>query len=286
MTPKISIVMPVYNVEKHIKRSLESCINQTLAEIEIVIVDDCGTDSTMSIVNDYIKQDPRIKIVKNPENLKLLKTRFYGVKNCSSDYFIFLDADDFIDENICEICYNVFSKFSEIDMVVFNTNFQYNVDDEFQIVGPIKYSTKCGKNDFCRILLENKMHYYWSIWAKAYKKNKYIEMYEKHLVFLSDKIHMAEDCLAYTLYFNNIKYIQTINDALYYYCYNENSTMRSKNTKDTIISNIRDFESVIDILSHIKSYDFLFQEVLSRCISDLRCNLEKEKKELSRLVIK
>ncbi|HEG5396496.1 TPA: glycosyltransferase family 2 protein [Campylobacter coli] len=286
MIPKISIIIPVYNVEKYIQRALEACINQTLLDIEIIIVDDCGMDSSMTIVKDYAKRDSRIKIIKNIENSKLLKTRFHGVENCSSDYFIFLDADDFIDKNICEICYNIFSRDLDIDMVVFNTNFQFDANKEFQIIGPVEYSMKYNKNDFCRVLLENEIHYYWSIWAKAYKKNKYIKMYKNYLAHLNDKIHMAEDCLAYMLYFNSVQYVQTVNDALYYYCFNENSTTRSRSNKDTIISNIRDFKSVINILSCISSRENLFQKVLSRCVDDLRCNLEKEEIELSRLITK
>ena len=65
---KVSIIIPVYNVEKYISECLDSCINQTLQDIEIIIVDDCGSDKSIDIVKEYAKKDSRIKIIKNNQN--------------------------------------------------------------------------------------------------------------------------------------------------------------------------------------------------------------------------
>ena len=68
-SPKISIIIPVYNVERYISECLESCIKQTLKDIEIIIVDDCGSDKSIDIVKEYAKKDSRIKIIKNNQNM-------------------------------------------------------------------------------------------------------------------------------------------------------------------------------------------------------------------------
>ncbi|RQD95291.1 glycosyltransferase family 2 protein, partial [Campylobacter hepaticus] len=82
--PRISIILPTYNVEKYIARALHTCINQTFKDIEIIVVDDCGEDKSIAIAKEYAKQDSRIKIIHNHENLKLLRARYEGVKAASS----------------------------------------------------------------------------------------------------------------------------------------------------------------------------------------------------------
>lgn len=78
--PKISIILPTFNVEKYIAKALESCINQSFKDIEIIVVDDCGSDKSIDIAKEYAKKDKRIKIVHNEKNLGLLRARYKGVK--------------------------------------------------------------------------------------------------------------------------------------------------------------------------------------------------------------
>ncbi|MBX7490429.1 glycosyltransferase family 2 protein [Helicobacter turcicus] len=86
---KVSIIIPVYNTEKYIAEALESCINQTLQEIEIIVVDDCGSDRSIEIAQEYANKDSRIKIIKNVENQKLMLARFEGAKVAKADYYVF-----------------------------------------------------------------------------------------------------------------------------------------------------------------------------------------------------
>ncbi|WP_279434198.1 glycosyltransferase family 2 protein [Campylobacter volucris] len=93
---QISIILPTYNVEKYIARALDSCINQTYKNIEIIVVDDCGSDKSIDIAKEYASKDERIKIIHNKENLKLLRARYEGVKVANSPYIMFLDPDDYL----------------------------------------------------------------------------------------------------------------------------------------------------------------------------------------------
>lgn len=90
----LSVVLPTYNVEEHIARALDSLINQTYTNFEIIIVDDCGSDSSIDIARSYAQHDPRIKIIKNPKNLGTYHARRIGAENASGDYVLFLDPDD------------------------------------------------------------------------------------------------------------------------------------------------------------------------------------------------
>ncbi|EOI2802093.1 glycosyltransferase family 2 protein, partial [Campylobacter jejuni] len=117
--PKISIILPTFNVEKYIAKALESCINQSFKDIEIIVVDDCGSDKSIDIAKEYAKKDDRIKIIHNEENLKLLRARYEGVKVANSPYIMFLDPDDYLELNACEECVRIL-KNNEIDLLFFN----------------------------------------------------------------------------------------------------------------------------------------------------------------------
>ncbi|WP_337209569.1 MULTISPECIES: glycosyltransferase family 2 protein [Campylobacter] len=82
--PKISIILPTYNVEPYIERALQSCINQTFKDIEIIVVDDCGHDKSIEIAKDYANKDERIKIIHNEKNLGTFASRNIGVLNSNS----------------------------------------------------------------------------------------------------------------------------------------------------------------------------------------------------------
>jgi len=103
--PFISIIIPAYNVEKYIARCLDSTINQTLANIEIIVVDDCGKDKSIDIAKDYAKRDCRIKIIHNPRNLGLFWTRISGEKEARGEYILALDSDDYLENITCKALY-------------------------------------------------------------------------------------------------------------------------------------------------------------------------------------
>ena len=104
--PFISIVIPVFNLEKYIARCLESCINQSLSDIEILVIDDCGSDNSISIANDFAKLDYMIRIIKNTKNLGTFNARIKGIENAKGKYLLFLDADDYIECDTCKKAYN------------------------------------------------------------------------------------------------------------------------------------------------------------------------------------
>ena len=121
----ISVIVPVYNTSKFLKKCLESIISQTLRNIEIIIVNDCSTDNSLEICNFYAQNDSRIKIINKIRNKGTLLARKSGAKFASGDYIVFLDSDDFFSSNkSLEKMYNLISintkSNNEIDFVQYS----------------------------------------------------------------------------------------------------------------------------------------------------------------------
>jgi glycosyltransferase involved in cell wall biosynthesis len=93
---KISIVMTAYNMNQYIGQAIESCLNQTHEDIELVIVEDCSTDDTLSVIESYMKMDERIKLIVHEKNMGAGWGRHDGINAATGDYFITVDADDWL----------------------------------------------------------------------------------------------------------------------------------------------------------------------------------------------
>ena len=101
MNPLISIIIPVYNTEKHLSKCLDSAINQTLKNIEIIVVNDCSPDNSEEIIKSYIQKDTRITYLKHDINKGLLQTRRDGLVVAKGEYILALDSDDWLDLDAC-----------------------------------------------------------------------------------------------------------------------------------------------------------------------------------------
>lgn len=103
--PKISVIIPVYNTEKYLRECLDSVINQTLADIEIICVNDGSTDSSLQILQDYAQKDKRITVLTQ-KNKGAGVARNLGLKNAKGEYVIFFDSDDYMNMKMLEKLYN------------------------------------------------------------------------------------------------------------------------------------------------------------------------------------
>ena len=102
---KVSVVIPVYNVERYLGECLESVFVQTLSDIEILCIDDNSTDESLSILKQYQKSDNRIQIIELAQNKGLSYVRNVGMENSKGKYIYFLDSDDMIEKNALEILF-------------------------------------------------------------------------------------------------------------------------------------------------------------------------------------
>lgn len=115
---KISVIVPVYNVEKYLSQCLDSIIHQTYKNLEIILVDDGSTDSSGLICDNYSQKDKRIKIIHKCQG-GLSDARNAGLKIATGEYISFIDSDDFIDKNMYSILINNTQKYNS-DIVWFN----------------------------------------------------------------------------------------------------------------------------------------------------------------------
>ena len=94
-TPLVSVIMPAYNAEPFIEEAIASVIAQTVADWELIVIDDCSTDDTVQIVSAFVRQDPRIQLLTNASNMGVAKTRNRGLELCRGQYVALLDSDDY-----------------------------------------------------------------------------------------------------------------------------------------------------------------------------------------------
>ena len=124
-TPEISVIVPVYNVEKYLPQCLDSILGSTFKDIEVILVDDCGPDNSRAICDEYAAKDKRVRVIANPHNMGLSASRNNGFDKARGKYISFIDSDDFIDVTMYEKLYNAMER-EKVDMVGCNA---WNYED-------------------------------------------------------------------------------------------------------------------------------------------------------------
>jgi len=157
---KVSVIIPAYNVEKYLEKCLDTVINQTLKEIEVIVIDNASTDSTSSIIQKYSEKDGRIKVVTTSQNVTAGEARNHGLEIAKGEYLSFLDSDDYFELDMLEKMYMT-SKTNSTDICIVNyVAFDSGTEEQiFSIRPPYffrkKYNNRkiepidCNENLFC-----------------------------------------------------------------------------------------------------------------------------------------
>ena len=247
--PKISIIIPIYNAENYLKRCLNSVINQTLKDIEIICINDCSKDNSLEILKEYSKKDNRIKIINLKENKGESKARNIGLDNTNSEYIAFLDNDDEIDLDFYEKLYNKAIK--------------TNSDIVKAGVDIINYDKKHQKDNLNELIKQNNSKLYFThYWWSAIYKSSLIK--ENNIKFL-EKYEIGEDILFLNQAILNCKKLEIIDNTYYHYHKRENST-------DSKILNYEKIKSIINIreiiINNILNYED-FDKLSDKIINDI-----------------
>lgn len=173
--PKVSIVIPVYNVEQYIEQCLISVINQTLKDIEIIIVNDCSPANEYAIIKKYMKKDSRIKYIEHSCNLGLGAARNTGFKHATGQYFGCIDSDDYIEKEMFEKLYNTAIK-TGADVTLCNI-YYHEKDGIFQY--PLLTTNQRGKICFTLEQLPQFINFPMSACLRIYKK----DFHKKHILY-------------------------------------------------------------------------------------------------------
>lgn len=216
---KLSIIVPVYNVEKYLPKCLESLIKQTLKDIEIICVNDGSMDNSLAILKEFASKDSRIKIIDN-QHQGVAKTRNTGIEQSTGEYIGFVDSDDYIDIDFFEKLYNSATKSNSdiaIASILKHKNF-FNI-----------YNAKYTKEETAITiqdkikLCEDKKHFFFYAWNKIYHSG-FIK--ENNIKFSEGQIYEDVMFAIKALYYSNK--IISVYGTKYHYIEHENSLTKCK----------------------------------------------------------
>lgn len=223
---KITIGIPVYNEEKYIQKTVESILNQTYSDLEILIVNDGSTDNTFKVLKKLILQDPRI-IVITQENKGISKTRNVILENASGDYITFIDADDEVDNDLIENYLKIVREFSP-DIICTNYfEYQFGNKESRIIKNNLPYNKILKKNEiiefFIKPYFQKEIGIISSVCTKAYSK----EFLLKNNLFFEEDLKRGEDYWFNFYAFQKAETVYAIDKAFYHYYTQPGSIMRT-----------------------------------------------------------
>lgn len=220
MDDKVSIIVPMYNSEKYISRCLESLVNQTYENIEIILIDDGSIDKTYTICEKWVDKDNRIKLFKH-ENHGVSYTRNKGIKYSKGKYLSFIDADDIIDDDFIEYLLVLMENYKSDLSVIGLKHFNY----EDKIEKNVHNSIKVYKDKNMISGLFNDFGGYMA--NKLYKK----EIIVNNQLSIDENILLSEDLLFNVSYVNYCSNIVYDSISKYYYRQHNQSAFNNLNNK-------------------------------------------------------
>ena len=201
--PKISIIVPVYKAECHIRRCLESLLLQTFNNWECILVDDGSPDNSGIICQQYSQRDPRFKTIKK-QNGGVSSARNVGLQSATGEYVTFLDSDDRLANNTLEVYNKCMDEAT--DVVIVGTTFE---DDDGNLKTWRSFKDqKLTRSDDCGLLLR-----YGSVCGKMYRRKTIVE----NNICFNETICNGEDCLFFWNYLEKVHTISLISYCGYYY---------------------------------------------------------------------
>ena len=210
MKPEISVIIPVYNVEPYLRKCLDSVINQSMEEIEILLIDDGSTDGSGAICDEYSKNSNKIKVF-HQKNGGISFARNIGLKNAQGKYVMFVDSDDFVEKDFCRIPYLLAIKYNA-DLVVFCYRSVLNNHERLK-----NYNSTIENGIITKQQLIDNLHGVVcnSVWNKIYKKSLFENISFPNVKCREDVYTLCRLVVkANTIVFHNrvlYNYVKTVN---------------------------------------------------------------------------
>lgn len=208
--PLISVIVPVYNTEKYLDRCVESIVNQTYKNLEIILVDDSSPDNCPQMCDEWAEQDSRISVF-HIENKGVANARNFALDKAEGELIGFVDSDDYIEENQFEVLYSNLIKYNA-DISVCG----YHINEESRVPSN---SREVSRDDVLKLLATGD-YKYGVLWNKLYKRSVIADIKMPHF-------NCCEDLTFNYFVFKNAKKIAECDDRLYHYMQNESSTVHS-----------------------------------------------------------
>lgn len=284
MQEKISVIVPVYRVERYLDKCIQSIVDQTYSNLEIILIDDGSPDRCPQICEEWSLRDSRIKVI-HQENMGLSAARNAGIAAAQGKFLYFVDSDDWIDPTLCEKVMQAFSE-NEVNIVAFDGN---KITESGKILGNIENFNEgiLTTEDSLKALLQGHINNY--VWNKIYKRSVFRD------VWFPVGRAFEDMATTYKLFINADK-IYYMNARLYYYLQRNNSitaTIDSQKLCDMFVArqecylNLKDlcpdiaeliYPRVVLCARHLYDrslWETSNQEVLKSAVVFLRENKEK-----------
>ena len=248
MNKKISIIVPIYNVEKYIDKAMESIVNQTYKNLEIILINDESKDKSIKICEKYIKNDTRIKLV-NQKNKGLSGARNTGLENATGDYIMFIDPDDTFELNACENLYKEIEK-TNADYVIANYR---NMDEDDTKWDKPAFDTNKYKKMQVSIKEPTKCFYVMNsgVWNKIFRK----EFLDAIKVKFVEKTP-AEDAIFTTYCFIKAQKVYYTPEIVYNYRLRESDSISSSCSKEYFLGINRAYKMIYNNFKENNQIDF------------------------------
>lgn len=223
--PKVSVIIPVCNVEPYLQQCLESVINQTLRDIEIICVDDASSDNSVKIVQDYCQKDSRIQLYTFNERKSALLARKQGIFMAKGSYILFLDADDYLENFACEELYDKITE-EKVEILHFNSIIENcgNIDPKRiemnkSLLRPFEGKLH-GKEIFSKCFKEER--YGFTLWNKLFST----DLCKRAAIYMGDEyLPKAQDMYAYFIIAYLAKsYLGWNSQYYHHYCFGRGVT--------------------------------------------------------------
>ncbi|MGN0485178.1 MAG: glycosyltransferase family 2 protein [Lachnospiraceae bacterium] len=250
--PLISIIVPVYKVpEQYLKKCIESIMEQTLKEIEILLIDDGSPDQCGALCDSYAEQDNRIKVI-HKKNGGLSSARNAGFQAAAGDWIMFVDGDDWIEPDMCKAMYHLGIE-KDVQLVMCGITKDYgHSSTEYKFYLDEKVYTK----EECRWLQQQLLIYNGNI-AVAYSKLIRRGFLAAHHILHDEQLRQGAEGLEFNLrLFEQLERACFLNRPFYHYIYNENSISASHNEENHEMV-IRCFEQIRDFIETSRNKEML-----------------------------
>ena len=249
MDPLVSIIIPVYGVEKYISQCIESVVEQTYRNLEILIIDDESLDESGMIADKYAKTDTRIRVF-HIQNRGAAGARNVGLENCSGDYIMFVDSDDWLEPNAVETMLNKIM-LSECDIVQCQFYKEYlnkTILDSFITEEAVISDTECAQQMMAA-------WEYMLLWNKIIKKNVIEGM------FMEEGHCIDDEFFTYKLIINSSR-IVLIKESLYHYRMRKTSATGNADKEQQILNDQIDYalQRTEDLIKHYPGLKSIFLE--------------------------
>ena len=231
--PIVSMIVPVYNVVPYLPQCLDSILNQSFRNIEVILVNDGSTDDSLSICRAYAAQDPRLILLDKP-NSGVSDSRNKALELAQGKYLQFIDSDDWLPANSTETLLHA-AESTGCDLAV--AHFYRVVGDRAADRGHIKKERILTRSEYAEYMMKAPANYYYGVlWNKLYRRS----IVEANRLSFDPQIHWSEDFLFNLEYLEHVRIVATVSRPVYYYRKREDSLVSSQTSLRRLVAMKKD----------------------------------------------